>query len=156
MSGKLSDRQQEFYPPWSIAAQQFVVLCSRCDACIESCPQQILTRNSLGYPAVDFASRGCTFCAECVNACLSGSLSLMDFIGSEPWSVKAVITDSCVNYKGTVCQMCSGSCGENAIKFAIRCGGIAIPEIDPLSCTGCGECYRSCPKYAIQIKPVNG
>ena len=155
MRGNLSDRRQEFHPPWSIADQQFEKLCSRCDACIKICPQQILSRNSLGYPVVDFSSRGCTFCTECVKVCPTGSLSLMAFIGVDPWPVKAVITDSCVNFKGTLCQMCSGSCTENAIKFSVRHSSIATPEIDPLSCTGCGECYRSCPKRAIHINPMN-
>ena len=156
LRGKLSDNRRQVYPPWAIAKQQFLAQCTRCDACITSCPQEILVRNNLGYPVVDFTSRGCTFCAECVKACLTGSLSLIDFIGADPWSVKAVITGACVNYKGTLCQMCSASCGDNALKFNIQSGGIVAPEIDPLSCTGCGECYRSCPKNAIQIKPVNG
>ena len=154
LRGKLSDRRQEVYPPWAIATQKFLTQCTRCDACITSCPQQILVRNNLGYPVVDFTRRGCTFCAECVKACPTGSLSLMEFIGADPWSVKAVITDSCVNYKGTVCQMCSASCTDNALKFEIQSMGIAAPQIDHLSCTGCGECYRSCPTNAIQIKPL--
>jgi ferredoxin-type protein NapF len=155
LHGKLSDRRQEIYPPWSIAPPQFLAQCTRCDACITRCPQHILSRNNLGYPVADFTRQGCTFCADCVDACETGSLSLMDFIGAEPWSVKAVITESCVNFKGTLCQMCSGSCVENAIKFSVRSGGVAIPEVDPLSCTGCGECYRSCPQKAIQVKPLN-
>lgn len=154
LRGNLSSHRQDFYPPWSLAKPQFEQLCNLCDACIKICPQQILSRNSQGYPVVNFSNRGCTFCAECVNACPTGSLSLMEFLGADPWSVKAVITESCVNFKGIVCQMCSGSCGENAIKFSVRLSSIATPEIDPLSCTGCGECYRSCPKRAIQVKPV--
>lgn len=154
LRGKLSDNRQEAYPPWAIATPQFLTQCTCCDACVTSCPQQILVSNNLGYPVVDFSNRGCTFCAECVKACTNDSLSLIDFIGADPWSLKAMITDSCINFKGVVCQMCSSSCSDNAIKFVAQSGGIVAPEIDPLSCTGCGECYRSCPRNAIQIKPL--
>lgn len=152
MRGKLSDDRQEIYPPWSIELQHFLKQCTRCDACIRQCPQQILKRNNLGYPVVDFTRSGCSFCTECVNACPNDSLSLLDFVGADPWPVKAFITRACVNFNGVVCQMCSASCGENAITFSVRDNNIATPVIDPKSCTGCGECYRSCPKGAIQIK----
>lgn len=153
LRGKLSNNRAEIFPPWSIETNLFLQKCTRCDACIKRCPQQILSRNNLGYPVVDFTQRGCTFCTECVDACSNGSLSLAEFIGTDPWTLKAFITEACVNFKGVVCHMCSGSCGENAIKFSVRHSATATPEIDWPSCTGCGECYRSCPQRAIQIKP---
>lgn len=154
LQGILSDNRAECYPPWSIAADQFIEQCNRCDACIKVCPQQILVRNSQGFPVIDFSKAGCTFCAKCADACDTGSLSLMEFIGAEPWPVKAVITEFCVNYQGTVCQMCCNSCVHNAIKFRVHDGGIALPEINLDECTGCGDCYRSCPKKAINIKSL--
>lgn len=155
LQGILSGHREEFYPPWSLAPEQFVELCNCCDDCINSCPQQILKKNQQGYPVVDYAQSGCTFCAKCADACKMGSLSLMDFIGAEPWKVKAVISEFCVNYKGTVCQMCSNGCGINAIKFRVHAGGVSLAEIDLDNCTGCGDCYRSCPKKAIDIKIVS-
>lgn len=152
IQGVLSGHREQFFPPWSLPSQQFTDLCTRCNDCINSCPQKILKRNEQGYPVVDYALAGCTFCFECVNACATGSLSLMEFIGAEPWKVKAVITKFCINYNGTVCQMCSTSCTQNALRFSVHKGGISLPGIDLEECNGCGDCYRSCPKLAIDIK----
>ena len=152
--GRLSGNQVEFHPPWSIDPLKFVEQCSRCDACIDSCPQQILKRNNQGYPVVDFSTSGCTFCAACAESCKTGSLSLMAFIGDYPWSVKAQITESCINYSGIVCRICADTCISSAISFRINSGAAVIPEIDLDACTGCGECYRHCPKKAIKVIPI--
>ncbi len=154
LQGVLSGHRGQFYPPWSIQSKRFIELCTQCDDCIKSCPQHILKRNNEGYPVVDYALAGCTFCGECANACKTGSLSLMEFIGAEPWTVKAVITEHCVNFNGTVCQMCSAGCPFNAIKFRVHSGNMTLPEIDLEECNGCGDCYRSCPKLAIDIKQL--
>ena len=154
IQGTLSNHRESFYPPWSLPAARFVELCSRCDDCINSCPQHILKKNAQGYPVVDYTRAGCTFCAKCAEACKTGSLSLMAYIGAEPWPVKAVVTDFCVNYQGIVCQMCASGCAQNAIRFVVQAGSIAVAEVDPHLCNGCGDCYRSCPKQAIDIKPV--
>lgn len=153
LQGVISDRQQMYYPPWSVASERFIDCCNRCEDCIKACPEHILTKNEQGYPVVDFSRSGCSFCAKCAEACNTGSLSLMEFIGAEPWPLKAVVSEFCVNYKGTVCQMCADSCELKAIKFRVYQGGITLPEIDLHSCNGCGACYRSCPKQAIEIKP---
>ena len=152
MQGVLSGHREQFFPPWSIDSVRFMEICTRCDDCIKSCPQHILKRNDSGYPVVDYMQAGCTFCSECVTACTTGSLSLMEFIGAEPWKVKAVISKFCINHNGTVCHMCASGCPHNAIKFSVQAGGISLPEIDLDECNGCGECYRSCPKQAIDIK----
>ena len=152
--GVLSDNRVEFHPPWSIDPLKFVELCNRCDACIDSCPQHILKKNDQGYPIVDFSASGCNFCAACAESCKTGSLSLMAFIGENPWLVKARITKSCINYSGIVCQICANACNDSAIHFRINSDAAVIPEIDLDACTGCGECYRHCPKKAIQVNPI--
>jgi len=149
----LTDRGKDFYPPWSIEGSHFTELCTRCGDCISICPQGVIKKNPHGFPVIDYSIKGCTFCAKCADTCNAGSISLMEYIGSDPWKVKAVITEFCINYQGTVCQMCSQSCHDNAIKFKVRAEG-AIPEIDLDECTGCGECFRSCPKRAIDIKSL--
>ncbi len=151
LQGVLSGHRESFFPPWSVTTEQFLERCTRCDDCINSCPQKILKKDELGYPVVDYTLAGCTFCTECANACKTGSLSLMEFIGAEPWTVKAVITEFCVNFNGTVCQMCASGCLYNAIKFRVHTGNMTLPEIDLDECNGCGDCYRSCPKMAIDI-----
>jgi ferredoxin-type protein NapF len=103
---------------------------------------------------VDFSESGCTFCADCVDSCDINALSLMAFIGAEPWSLKATINQFCVNHDGGICRICAGVCENAAIRFHVRDSAAVCPEIDLEKCTGCGQCYRSCPTRAIRIKPV--
>ncbi len=150
MHGKLSDKRLDSRPPWALGKSEFDAHCSRCGDCIASCPQKILTKDADGFPVVDFGASGCSFCAACVDSCKTGSLSLMAFIGIDPWNLKAVVMDSCVNHNGIVCQQCMGACSNRAIEFRVT-GAATAPEIDWAACTGCGECYRHCPVTAIRI-----
>jgi ferredoxin-type protein NapF len=81
-------------------------------------------------------------------------LSRMAFIGTEPWPLKAIINRFCVNHDGGVCRICADDCEHFAISFQVRDSASAFPEIDLDKCTGCGQCYRSCPKRAIRVQPV--
>ncbi len=154
LKGILSHRATEIYPPWAISADRFVKSCTRCENCIKICPQHVLKKNGAGFPVMDFYESGCTFCARCAEVCEPESLSLKEFIGVEPWSIKAYINDHCVNYQGTICQMCLSGCDDNAMKFCVQKGGVTVPEIDPDMCTGCGECFRFCPKQAIDFRAI--
>lgn len=154
LSGKLTSYPDESHPPWAITATRFVESCTRCDACLDSCPLHIIKHNKHGFPVVDFSESGCTFCAECVNSCENNSLSMLAFIGTEPWSLKATITRSCVNYHEGLCRICAEACAYSAIRFQVSDKASAIPEIDLDNCTGCGQCYRICPQRAIRVKPA--
>lgn len=154
LRGRLSASPDECHPPWAIASPQFEELCIRCDVCLQSCPERIIKHNKQGYPVVDFSDTGCTFCAECVKSCDNNSLSLLAHVGADPWPLKAIISTTCVNFEGGVCRVCAEVCDSSAIDFEIRDRAAAIPIIDLDKCTGCGHCYRHCPKRSIRIKPV--
>lgn len=154
LRGKLSAYAEERYPPWAIAAGQFTEQCTRCNACLASCPQNIIKHNEAGYPVVDFSDAGCTFCAKCVDSCENNSLSVIAYIGTQPWSLKATINQSCVNFNGGVCTICADSCAESAISIRVSGNATASTEIDLERCTGCGHCYHQCPRGAIRIKPA--
>lgn len=151
IQGKISSRPDQPFPPWSIDANRFTDTCTRCGDCIKSCPQKIIVKNEDEFPVIDFTVSECTFCAQCVDACKVGCLSLLEFMGADPWPIKAVVNQVCVNYSGTVCQMCGQACHENAIQFKVQKEG-TIPSIDNDSCTGCGACVSSCPKQAIDMQ----
>lgn len=153
IQGKLSSYPDESHPPWAIAAAQFTEQCTRCDSCVTICPQQIIKHNKAGFPVIDFSDAGCTFCAKCVDSCENNSLSVMAYIGTQPWSLKATISQSCVNFHGGVCRICADACESNAISFCVSDIASAMPVIDLDNCTGCGQCYRHCPKKAIRVKP---
>jgi len=78
----------------------------------------------------------------------------MAYIGADPWSLKAIINTSCANFNGGICRICAEVCDSSAIDFEIRDRAAAIPKINLDKCTGCGQCYRRCPKRSIRIKPV--
>ena len=61
------------------------------------------------------------------------------------------IGDACLTLHGIVCQSCADQCGAAAIRLRLRIGGPALPAVDLLSCTGCGECVARCPGQAITL-----
>lgn len=56
-------------PPWSGDESHFLTHCTRCDACINACENNILQRGAGGYPSVNFKNNECNFCYDCAQAC---------------------------------------------------------------------------------------
>ncbi len=55
--------------PWSGDESHFLTHCTRCDACINACENNILQRGAGGYPSVNFKNNECSFCYACAQAC---------------------------------------------------------------------------------------
>lgn len=141
--------QPEQRPPWALAEADFIDRCTRCNACLDICPTQILVAGDGGYPTVRFAVGECTFCGECVKACQPEALLRLG--NSLPWQITARIGDACLPNQGVECRVCGDFCAERAIRFVPRLGGNALPQLDPAACTGCGACLAPCPVGAIRI-----
>ncbi|MFT3760059.1 ferredoxin-type protein NapF [Thauera sp.] len=137
-------------PPWARVEAAFLVACTRCDACIEACPTGILLRADGGFPGVDFSAGECTFCGECVARCEPQAL-VRSAEGMAPWELKAGIGQACLAESGVECRVCGENCPEGAIRFRPRLGGVALPQLDADSCTGCGACFAPCPTRAISV-----
>jgi ferredoxin-type protein NapF len=135
-------------PPWAAAEPEFLARCTRCDACLDACPEHILVRGSGGFPVVDFTQRGCTFCGACVDACKPHAL---ERTAAPPWAVKASIGASCLALNRVVCSACGERCEARAIRFRPALGAAPTPAIDPDRCTGCGACVAVCPVSAITV-----
>jgi ferredoxin-type protein NapF len=135
-------------PPWAKAAQLFTDLCSRCGACIEVCPEKIITTGSGKFPVLDFAKGGCSFCQKCVEVCQEDVFIGLD---NPPWRLTASIQDNCLSKIGVVCQSCADICERKAILFSLQMGGIPAVELNPQNCNGCGDCVAICPTESIQI-----
>lgn len=150
LRGDFSGRRLSLRPPWHGNEEQFIAACDRCGQCITACADNILQSDPYGLPIVNFQKGECTFCGACAQHCPTGALQYDT--NQAPWTLRAVIGDSCLAFKGVVCNRCAEECEVSAIRLRLVAGGIAIPQLDTQHCNGCGACVRSCPASAIVIQ----
>jgi ferredoxin-type protein NapF len=136
-------------PPWALPEAEFVAACSRCDACIDACPQAILLRGDGGFPELRFERGECTFCAACLDACPSPAL---DALRGRPWRWQATVDAGCLARQGVVCRSCADACPNEAVAF--RLPSVDGPRIDPDRCSGCAACVAVCPSAAVRMVEV--
>jgi ferredoxin-type protein NapF len=141
-------------PPWAV--QGFEDACTRCGACLEACPEGILTAGDGGFPEVDVSlgSGECTFCRACVESCPEPAF--LDPARHAPWTRVAEIGHACLTLQGVHCQTCQDMCDWQAIAFVPEVGGPPRPRLDAEACTGCGACIAACPADAIRITRREG
>lgn len=154
LRGDLFGNRVSVRPPWSQPEAIFIETCVRCDECILNCSAGIIRFGVGGFPKVDFSSRGCTFCGDCVRACQTNALSFCSDPTHPPWFLSVEVGDNCLAMRGVVCRSCSERCEESAIRFRLQTGGRATPELDAGLCSGCGECISVCPTQSIKIRPA--
>lgn len=136
-------------PPWALPEPHFLETCSRCNACIDACPEKILVRGAGGYPELDFSHRECTFCRACTHACASSALS--DAGVGPPWNYIAHIDGACLGAHGVFCRSCGEVCAQGAIHFTLSSHGVPLPQVGAEDCSGCGACVGVCPTQAVAI-----
>lgn len=137
-------------PPWSRPEHIFTDSCTLCGKCIGECPTGILKEGRAGYPVVDFDLGQCTFCGKCREVCPADCFEYD--AARDPWTLKARITNGCVETKGVACRTCEEACDHGAIGFRPRIGGGSNPNVSRGQCTGCGACVLSCPVRAISLE----
>lgn len=139
-------------PPWALPFASFVAACTRCDDCIRACPQHILQRGDGGYPETRFQSGECSFCGECAAVCKAGAFQPEARTPHNAWDLKVSIAPTCLSLNGVVCRTCGDHCDAHAIRFQLQTRAVAVPQINPASCTGCGACQSVCPVNAVLIQ----
>jgi ferredoxin-type protein NapF len=136
-------------PPWALAESEFIDRCTGCGACIERCPEQVLTRGAGGYAIFDPHLGECTFCSDCEQACVPRALDREAV--PDPWKQLAAIGEGCLPRHGVVCSSCRDACPEQAIVFPLT-SAMPTPSLDAARCTGCGACVGVCPVGAITLQ----
>ncbi len=174
---KVSPKLQR--PPGALDEFAFLTACTRCEKCIEACPQNALIKAGpsaglgLNAPYLEPRSMPCFLCTElpCITACEDGALvwpSVRLKDGTEvkgPEAVRMglaeVNLDLCLTYpregrEPEPCQVCVDRCPYPgvAIHMVEAEGGPAHPEVIADACTGCGLCVFGCPtpQPAITVK----
>lgn len=145
--------------PWSLGEAEFTAKCTQCNDCISACETQIIVRDNLGFPKVDFTKGECTFCHQCVDVCQQPLFKqhLKQDIEQDlkqkkakPWPVTFDISDKCLAKNDVYCQSCRDVCEPNAIRFRYQVAKVAEPQIKPTDCSQCGACISTCPQDAIK------
>lgn len=175
---KVSPKQLR--PPGALDEFAFLTACTRCDKCIEACPQDSLVKAGpsaglgLNAPVLEPRRMACFLCTDlpCVTACPEGALTwpkrrLDDGtelegppavkIGTAKVKEKLCLTFSNEDREATPCTVCVDRCpypGE-AIRMVKAEGELDHPEIIADRCTGCGLCTFGCPapEAAIVVEP---
>lgn len=152
LRGRFRKAPTAIRPPWAIEEVHFTEICTRCNKCSESCPENIISIDESGYPFVSFDKGECTFCGLCLRACTDGALV---FDAKKPaWQIKATVSPECLSIQGVTCRTCMENCEPRAITFRLATAGRALPEINNNDCTGCGACFAPCPVNAISMQGV--
>lgn len=149
--GLPADTPAPVRPPHAVSEALFTDRCTRCEDCLDQCPESIIVRGSGGLPEVNFNLGACTFCGACVDACTTDALTT----AIQPaWQLRLVVEDSCLAHNRVLCQTCRDVCDVSAITFTPRAGEVPVPLVDQEACTGCGACIGACPSNALRLEPV--
>lgn len=145
-------------PPYALDELEFLLVCTRCDKCIEACPHDVIFKlpARLGVqvastPAMDLINKACHLCEDwpCVEACEPKALQFPEQKKEDkennvqplPKLARAEInTQTCLPYNGPECGACASSC---PVPGALLWDGTK-PYIDSEHCTGCSLCREAC------------
>ena len=141
-------------PPFAIPELEFLLACTRCDDCVESCPHSVVFKlppsrgaKFVGTPALDLLNKGCYLCEDwpCVQSCEAEALKLPEFDENEmlhapKLAMASINKDTCLPYNGPECGVCASSCPIPSALIWER----EKPQIDIELCVGCGLCREAC------------
>ena len=148
--------QPPLRPPGAVDEAQFIRLCTRCGACVRSCPPRILRFGGCGAgwagvlaPEVCFDNSSCEpSCTRCGQVCPSGAIARFTRKTkcARPMGTAVIAVEGCLLSQHRECGVCVGVCEYGALDMEWD------PEemqsritLNPTLCTGCGCCEYICP-----------
>lgn len=154
-------------PPFAENELEFLLHCTRCNACIDACSYQVLqplaASAGMHYqdtPVMTLKSNACHLCADwpCVVACPTLALTNENDLIYHKESNRvypllsrvSIDTTRCLPYQGPECGACDNSCPiDTALEFTNE-----KPVIHADQCSGCGLCVHACilDPTAIEFK----
>ena len=168
---RASERSKSWIrPPYAIPELDFLLACSRCNACIEACPHNVifplaarLGADVVNTPALDLLSRGCHLCEDwpCISVCETKALTRVIADNSdsgyavlEKFANAKIDENLCLPFSGPECGACISAC---PIEGAL-CLEQEKPVITDELCVGCAQCREACivEKKAINISSYSG
>lgn len=141
-------------PPYACDEVDFLLGCTRCQACIEACSYNVifplgahLGADVAGTPALDLVNDYCRLCDDwpCVTACEPRVLALPEVEENEDHSLPVlawaqVNTGTCLPWSGPECGACQDICPvDGALVWQDN-----KPRIQTDRCPGCGACRQAC------------
>lgn len=165
---RISERAKHWIrPPFAIPEIDFLLACTRCDACIAACPHDVifplaarLGADVVNTPALDLLKKGCHLCEDwpCVSACEAKALEIILVEETNEIKISKIAKaeidiNTCLPYSGPECGACQSACPvEGALVFELE-----KPVINMEFCLGCGLCREACivEDKAIKIKSLH-
>ncbi|MHC5538598.1 4Fe-4S dicluster domain-containing protein [Singulisphaera rosea] len=162
-------------PPGSVAEDEFLRRCIKCDQCIRVCPTNVLQPSlfesgveGLWTPIMISKMGWCELnCTLCSQVCPTGAIreiSIAEKLGVGPFEAKGPIKTGTAFYNqgrclpwamDTSCVVCEEVCPVSPkaiftrnVEMTDRWGAtieLKRPYIDPVRCIGCGICEHECP-----------
>ncbi|MEW4568388.1 4Fe-4S dicluster domain-containing protein [Tautonia sp. JC769] len=162
-------------PPGSVAEDEFLRRCIKCDQCIRVCPTNVLQPalfeaqiEGLWTPIMISKMGWCELnCTLCSQVCPTGAIreiSIAEKLGVGPFEAQGPIKTGTAFYNrgrclpwamDTECVVCEEVCPTSPkaiftrnVEVTDRWGGtleLKRPFIDPEKCIGCGICEHECP-----------
>ena len=145
-------------PPGARDLDTFTELCTRCYACVHTCPTKaIRVRSSAGrhwrrlfHPELDPIRGYCEeLCNRCSHVCSAGALLPLtaEEKSHRQIGVARVTRDTCLAWAyDQYCMVCQEFCPYHAIRADHADGSdVPRPVVDPAVCRGCGICQHNCP-----------
>jgi polyferredoxin len=162
-------------PPGSVAEDEFLRRCIKCDQCIRVCPTNVLQPalfeaglEGLWTPIMISKMGWCELnCTLCSQVCPTGAIreiSIVEKLGIGPFEAKGPIKTGTAFYNqgrclpwamDTSCVVCEEVCPVSPkaiftrnVEVTDRWGAtieLKRPYIDPVKCIGCGICEHECP-----------